>query len=103
MFDPILVKQVMALGAQILSLPVAAMGSHPTVKGHPLTEKVASDNGVFVLKVGNTCSSTIGGRSAIIAPWGILTEVSDSIEDRIITADLDMKRLSKYRKKNLNK
>ena len=28
---------------------------------------------------------------------------TDSIEDRIITADLDMKRLSKYRKKNLNK
>ena len=103
MFDPILVKQVTALGAEILSLPVAAMGSHPAVKGHPLTEKVASENGVFVLKVGNTCSSTIGGRSAIIAPWGILIEVSDSIEDRIISADLDMKKLSEYRKKNLNK
>jgi predicted amidohydrolase len=103
MFDPILVKQVTSLGAQILSLPVAAMGSHPTVKGHPLTEKVASDNGVFILKVGNTCSSTIGGRSAIIAPWGIINEVSDSVEDKIISAYLDMKRLSEYRKKIFNK
>lgn len=102
MFDPILVKQVAALGAEFLSLPVAAMGSHPTVKGHPLTEKVASENGVFVIKVGNVCSSTIGGRSAIIAPWGIIVEVTDSLEDKIISADLDMKRLYEYRK-NLSK
>jgi predicted amidohydrolase len=102
MFDPILIKQVVALGAEVLSLPVAAMGSHPTVNGHPLTEKVASENGVFVLKVGNVCSSTIGGRSAIIAPWGIIIEVTDSLEDTIIYADLDMKRLIDYRK-NLNK
>ena len=102
MFDPVLVKQITSLGAQILSLPVAAMGSHPTVKGHPLTEKVASENGVFVLKVGNVCSSTIGGRSAIIAPWGIIAEVTDSINDKIITADLDMDRLFEYRK-TLNK
>lgn len=99
MFDPILIKQVTALGAELLSLPVAAMGSHPTVIGHPLTEKVSSDNGVFVLKAGNVCSSTIGGRSAIIAPWGILVEVTDTIRDKIITADLDMKRLRNYRKK----
>ena len=102
MFDPLLIKQVTALGAELLSLPVAAMGSHPTVIGHPLTEKVASDNGVFVLKAGNVCSSTIGGRSAIIAPWGIIIEVADTVKDKIITADLDMKRLRDYRK-NLNK
>ena len=102
MFDPILVKQVTSLGAHILSLPVAAMGTHPAVEGHPLTEKVASENGVFVLKVGNVCSSTIGGRSAIIAPWGILAEVSDSPKDKIITAELDMNRLFEYRK-TLNK
>jgi predicted amidohydrolase len=102
MFDQILVKQVVALGAEFFSLPVAAMGSHPKVNGHPLTEKVASENGVFVIKVGNVCSSTIGGRSAIIAPWGIIVEVTDSLEDRIISADLDMKKLYEYRK-NLNK
>ena len=96
-FDPILVKQIVALGAEIVSLPVAAMGTHPNVKGHPLTEKVSSDNGLFVLKVGNVCSSTKGGRSAIIAPWGILDEVSDAPEDSILTADLDMQRLREYR------
>jgi predicted amidohydrolase len=98
MFDPNLVKQVVSLGAEVISLPVAAMGTHPSVKGHPLTEKVATDNGVFVIKVGNVCSSAKGGRSAVIAPWGILEEVSDAEEDLIITVDLDMTRLDEYRK-----
>jgi len=102
MFDADLVKQTADLGAEIISLPVAAMGTHPSVKGHPLTEKVALDNGLFVLKVGNVCSSMKGGRSAIIAPWGILGEVSDAPEDSILTADLDMQRLREYRRK-LNK
>ena len=84
-FDPALVKQIAELGAEIVSLPVAAMGTHPSVKGHPLTEKVASDYGLFILKVGNVSSSTIGGRSAIISPWGILGEVSDAPQDLILT------------------
>ncbi|MGE5187693.1 MAG: carbon-nitrogen hydrolase family protein [Betaproteobacteria bacterium] len=96
-FDPALVKRVAELGAEIVSLPVAAMGTHPTVKGHPLTEKMARDYGVFVLKVGNVCSNMRGGRSAIIAPWGILGEVSDAPEDSVLTADLDMEKLRAYR------
>jgi predicted amidohydrolase len=78
------------------------MGTHPSVKGHPLTEKVASENGIFVIKVGNVCSSMRGGRSAVIAPWGIMDEVSDAPEDTIITTELDMPRLSEYRR-NLNR
>ncbi len=97
-FDPPLVKRVAELGAEIITLPVAAMGTHPTVKGHPLTEGIARDYGVFVLKVGNVCSSMRGGRSAIISPWGILGEVSDAPEDSILTGDLDMKRLREYRR-----
>jgi len=99
MFDPVLVKQTADLGAEIISLPVAAMGTHPSVNGHPLTEKVSTDNGLFVLKVGNVCSSMRGGRSAIIAPWGILGEVTDAPEDSILTRDLDMQRLREYRSK----
>jgi omega-amidase len=98
-FDPDLVKRTANLGAEIISLPVAAMGTHPTVKGHPLTEQIARDYGLFLLKVGNVCSSMRGGRSAIIAPWGILGEVSDAPEDSILTAELDMHRLREYRKK----
>jgi omega-amidase len=98
-FDPSLVKKVASLGAEIVSLPVAAMGTHPVVKGHPLTEAMARDYGMFVLKVGNVCSNMRGGRSAIIAPWGILGEVSDAPEDSVLTADLDMQRLKEYRKK----
>lgn len=96
-FDPALVKRVAELGAEIVSLPVAAMGTHPPVKGHPLTEKMARDYGVFVLKVGNVCSNMRGGRSAIIAPWGILDEVSDAPGDSVLTADLDMEKLRDYR------
>jgi predicted amidohydrolase len=98
-FDPDLIKQVADLEAEIISLPVAAMGTHPTVKGHPLTEQIARDYGLFMLKVGNVCSNTRGGRSAIIAPWGILGEASDSLEDLILTADLDMQLLMEYRRK----
>ena len=98
MFDPDLVKATASLGAEIISLPVAAMGTHPSVSGHPLTEKVATDYGFFVLKVGNVCSSLRGGRSAIIAPWGILGEVNDSPQDSILTRGLDMQRLKEYRK-----
>ncbi len=98
-FDPSLVKIVASLGAEIVSLPVAAMGTHPVVKGHPLTEAMARDYGMFLLKVGNVCSNMRGGRSAIIAPWGILGEVSDAPEDSVLTADLDMQRLKEYRKK----
>jgi omega-amidase len=98
-FDPPLVKKVAELGAEIVSLPVAAMGTHPTVKGHPLTEGIARDYGLFILKVGNVCSNMRGGRSAIIAPWGILGEVTDAPEDSVLTADLDMERLREYRRK----
>ncbi len=98
-FDPHLIKQTANLGAEIISLPVAAMGTHPTVQGHPLTLQIACDYGLFVLKVGNVCSSMRGGRSAIIAPWGILGEVTDALEDSILTRELDMQRLKEYRKK----
>jgi len=101
-FDPDLIRKVANLGAEIVSLPVAAMGTHPVVKGHPLTEGIAREYGLFVLKVGNVCSNMRGGRSAIVAPWGILGEVSDAPEDSLLTAELDMLRLREYRK-NLSK
>jgi predicted amidohydrolase len=104
-FDPPLMKKIAEMGAEIVSLPVAAMGTHPTVKGHPLTEGIARDCGMFVLKVGNVCSNMRGGRSAIIAPWGILGEVTDAPEDSVLSANLDMERLKEYRvklKKELN-
>jgi predicted amidohydrolase len=98
MFDPPTIKAVVDLGAELVFLPVAAMGSHPGVEGHPLTEKLAAENGVYVIKVGNVSSSLRGGRSAIIAPWGILEEVTDAPKDTVMTADLDMQRLRAYRK-----
>ncbi len=98
-FDPDLVKRVAAMGAEILSLPVAAMGTHPVVNGHPLTEGIARKYGMFLLKVGNVCSNMRGGRSAIIAPWGILGEVTDAPQDSILTRELDMNQLKEFRNK----
>lgn len=98
MFDPPTIKAVVDLGAELVFLPVAAMGTHPHVKGHPLTEKLATENGIYVIKVGNVSSNARGGRSAFITPWGVEQEVSDAVEDSVITADLDMQKLREYRK-----
>jgi len=98
MFDPPTVKAVVDLGAELVFLPVAAMGTHPHVKGHPLTEKLATDNGIYVVKVGNVSSNARGGRSAFITPWGIEQEATDAVEDSVMTIDFDMHRLREYRK-----
>ena len=98
MFDSPTVKAVVDLGAELVFLPVAAMGTHPRVKGHPLTEKLATDNGIYVVKVGNVSSAARGGRSAFITPWGIEQEASDAVKDSIMTIDFDMQKLREYRK-----
>jgi predicted amidohydrolase len=98
MFDTDIIARTVSLGAEIVFLPVAAMGTHPHVKGHPLTEKLATENGIYVVKVGNVSSSARGGRSAFITPWGIEQEVSDAVEDSVMTTDFDMQKLRKYRK-----
>jgi predicted amidohydrolase len=99
MFDPPTIKAVVNLGAELVFLPVAAMGTHPHVKGHPLSEKLATENGVYLVKVGNVSSNARGGRSAFITPWGIEQEASDAVEDLVMTIDFDMQKLREYRKK----
>ncbi|KON32287.1 hypothetical protein AC478_00730 [miscellaneous Crenarchaeota group-1 archaeon SG8-32-3] len=98
MFDPPTIKAVVDLGAELVFLPVAAMGTHPHVKGHPLTEKLATDNGIYVVKAGNVSSIARGGRSAFITPWGIEQEAADVVKDSVMTIDFDMQKLAKYRK-----
>jgi len=98
MFDSPTVKAVVDLGAELVFLPVAAMGTHPHVKGHPLTEKLATENGIYVVKVGNVSSNARGGRSAFITPWGIEQEASDAVKDSVMTIDFDVQKLREYRK-----
>jgi predicted amidohydrolase len=98
MFDPHFINEVVDLGAELVFLPVAATGTHPHVKGHPLTEKLAKANGIYVVKVGNVSSSARGGRSAFITPWGIEREASDAVDDLVMTMDFDMQKLREYRK-----
>ncbi len=97
MFDPPAIQAVVDLGAELVFLPVAAMGTHPHVKGHPLSEKLAMENGIYLVKVGNVSSNARGGRSAFITPWGIEQEASDAIKDSVMTIDFDMKKLREYR------
>jgi omega-amidase len=98
MFDPPTIKAVVDLGAELVFLPVAAMGTHPHVKGHPLTEKLATENGIYVVKVGNVSSNARGGRSAFITPWGIEQEATDAVKDSVMTIDFNMQKLREYRK-----
>ncbi len=97
MFDRPTIKAVVDLGAELVFLPVAAMGTHPPVKGHPLTFRLAYENGIYLVKIGNVSSNARGGRSAFITPWGIEQEVSDALEDSVLTKDFDMNRLREYR------
>jgi omega-amidase len=98
MFDPPTIKAVVDLGAELVFLPVAAIGTHPHVTGHPLSEKLATENGVYLVKVGNVSSNARGGRSAFITPWGIEQEASDAVKDSVMTIDFDMQKLREYRK-----
>jgi len=97
-FYPRTVKRLASLGAEVIFLPVSASRTHPYVKGHPLTTKRAKDNRVFILKNGNTRSNSRGGNSAIISPWGILNQAKDEMHTKIISADLDITKLRKYRR-----
>ena len=91
------VRRLASLGAEVIFLPVSASRTHPYVTGHPLTTKRAENNNVFILKNGNTRSNSRGGNSAIIAPWGILNQAKDEMNTKIISADLDITKLRKYR------
>ena len=97
-FYPRTVRRLASLGAEVIFLPVSASRTHPHVKGHPLTTKRAEDNRVFILKNGNTRSNSRGGNSAIISPWGTLNQAKDEINTKIISADLDITKLQKYRR-----
>lgn len=97
-FYPKTVKRLASLGAEVIFLPVSASRTHPEVKGHPLTEKRAKDNRVFILKNGNTRSNSRGGNSAIISPWGILNQAKDEMNTKIVSADLNITKLRNYRK-----
>jgi len=102
-FYPRTVKRLASLGAEVIFLPVSASRTHPYVKGHPLTTKRAKNNRVFILKNGNTRSNSRGGNSAIISPWGVLNQAKDEMNTKIISADLEITKLRKYRQSTVSK
>jgi len=102
-FFPRTVKRLVSLGAEVIFLPVSASETHPRVKGHPLTEKMAKNNKVFILKNGNTKSNSRGGNSAIISPWGILSQAKDEVNTKLVSSTLDIEKLRKFRRATLSK
>lgn len=98
-FSPNVVDQTTSLEPEVIFLPVSASSTHPKVQGHPLSEKTASEKGIFITKIGNVRSNARGGRSAVIAPWGVVTEASDAQTDLVIIAELDMPKLRAYKGK----
>jgi len=102
-FYPRTVKRLASLGAEVVFLPVSASRTHPQVKGHPLTTKRAIDNKAFILKNGNTRSNSRGGNSAIISPWGILSQAKNEMNTKIVSADLDITQLREYRRATASK
>jgi predicted amidohydrolase len=96
-FFPKTVKKLASMGAEVIFLPVSASGTHPPVKGHPLSIERARENLVFILKNGNIKSNSRGGNTAIISPWGILNEAKNELREQIISADLDLTKLRDYR------
>ncbi len=102
-FFPRTVKRLVSLGAEVIFLPVSASETHPRVKGHPLTEKMAKNNKVFILKNGNTKSDSRGGNSAIISPWGILSQAKDEVNTKIVSSKLDIEKLRKFRRATVPK
>jgi omega-amidase len=102
-FYPRTVKRLASLGAEVIFLPVSASRTHPQVKGHPLTTKRAMENKAFILKNGNTRSNSRGGNSAIISPWGILSQAKDEMNTKIVSADLDIIKLREYKRAKASK
>lgn len=96
-FDQKVVDQTVNHGAEVIFLPVAALHAHPHVEGHPLTEKIALEKKIVIVKVGNVRSGAKGGRSAVITPWGVISEADDSPTDIVLTVDLDLGRLRRLR------
>ena len=77
-------------------------GTAESVKKSPFPPdhmgKRAIDNKVFILKNGNTRSNSRGGNSAIISPWGILSQAKDEMNTKLVSADLDIAKLREYRR-----
>lgn len=97
LFYPESVKTLASMGAEAVFLPVSASRTHPSVEGHPLTIAKAKESLVFILKAGNIVPFSKGGRSAIIAPWGVVREAKNAKEEEIVSADLDIPRLRECR------
>lgn len=72
----------------IIFLPISLTDpSHPRVEGHPISEKIAREYGVFVIKVSRVARET-GVKSVVMSPAGIVKEATSCCEEELVVADI---------------
>ncbi len=72
----------------LVFLPISLTNpSHPTVEGHPVSEKIAKKYNVTVVKISRVASG-LGVKSAVVTPKGVLYEASSCCEEELMVVEL---------------
>lgn len=83
--------------AKIIFLPISMSSpDHPTVRGHPVSLKIAQKYGVVIAKTSRTAvykGRKFGVKSAVITPHGVLAE-AESVNEVLLRVKLPNKMLS---------
>ena len=70
----------------LVFLPISLTDpSHPRVEGHPISERMAKEYGVFVVKVSRVAGG-IGVKSVVMSPTGIIKEARGCCDEELMIA-----------------
>ncbi len=61
--------------------------THPKVEGHPVSERIAREFGVTVIKISRVAFG-LGAKSAIVTPKGVVWEAKKCCEEELILAEI---------------
>ncbi|AKG91736.1 putative amidohydrolase [Geoglobus ahangari] len=72
----------------VLFLPISLTDpSHPKVEGHPVSERIAREYGVFVVKVSRVARN-LGVKSVVMSPEGIVREASSCCREELFVVEI---------------
>lgn len=78
------VVDMVASTNDIIFLPISLTDpSHPRVEGHPISERIAKEYGVLVVKVSRVANG-IGVKSVVMSPTGIIKEVTNCCKEELM-------------------